>query len=292
MLALLAFGVLAPGCGLRMFLQLTEIPWAKDVRVFLGAGGNSAALLHGTEALLVDPKFNGGSNTVRHTLETELQHKVQRIVITHSHIDHAGGLDVFPDVGVVIAHPNTRARLVASENNRLRDQRVSWADVDQEIHLVLEQEDVIIRYLGVGHTDGDLVVLFPKHKLLMTGDLYLKDTEPHVSEQEGGNILALVSNLERMMTLDFETVLPGHGELATRADLARYRDYLVALEKETRAAIAAGKGEDQAADTVLADAFPDIQWMFPLEKRSTNVRKMYRAVQAARAVTALETGTP
>jgi glyoxylase-like metal-dependent hydrolase (beta-lactamase superfamily II) len=88
-------------------------------------------------------------------------------------------------------------------------------------HLTLFRGDreIQILYLGRGHSDTDLMVYLPKEKVIATGDFF-----------EGSATGALnfgfhdewANNLEKLKAIDFETVVPGHGEPFKGKDYISY----------------------------------------------------------------------
>ncbi|MEW5743583.1 MAG: MBL fold metallo-hydrolase [Myxococcota bacterium] len=266
---LMALGL---GCGVRQFLRMEQVEAGPKLSFFLGGGGNSAALLHDGVAFLVDPKFRPASRRVRQVLEEELGREVRRVVLTHSHGDHASGVELYPGA-VVLAHPATRARLEAE------GVQAGWVEVPNEVRLSLGGEAVRVLYLGGGHTDGDLVVLFEARRLLVAGDLVLERNEPVIDEKAGGDPLALRQTLDRLLELDFERVLPGHGQPVARERVQRVRDYLKAVEEAVRTARARGVGEDAMAGEVKVAGFDDFEPVPFRTDRAETIRLMARAVQ-------------
>ena len=78
-------------------------------------------------------------------------------------------------------------------------------------HLTLFRGDREIRvlYLGRGHSDTDLMVYLPKEKVVATGDFF---EGPATGALNFGFHDEWANNLEKLKALDFETVVPGHGE--------------------------------------------------------------------------------
>jgi len=83
--------------------------------------------------------------------------------------------------------------------------------------------EIQIRHLGRAHTAGDVVVFLPREKVVITGDFLtaglsnLSDSFPE----------EWVASLDELKTLDFGTVLPGHGEAFTdKAKIGYWQDYL------------------------------------------------------------------
>jgi glyoxylase-like metal-dependent hydrolase (beta-lactamase superfamily II) len=124
-------------------------------------------------------------------------------------------------------------------------------------------KEVHIRYFGRGHTDGDAVVYFPDLKVVHTGDLFLaraaraaaapgaaaadrpRGVNIYVDYAQGGSLLEWTDTLDGVLTLDFDTVIPGHGPVSTRDDLIRFRADLEAMSTRMAELIEAGASRQQ-----------------------------------------------
>jgi len=83
--------------------------------------------------------------------------------------------------------------------------------------------EIQIRYLGRGHTAGDVVVFLPNEKVVMTGD-FLTAGMSNLSDSYPDE---WVKSLDELKKLDFDVVLPGHGEAFTdKAKIGYWQDYL------------------------------------------------------------------
>ncbi len=190
---------------------------------------------------------------------------------THQHDDHAGGdLKMLP-LAEVIAHKNVRANLMHIRQPYYEDTpgtpiglpRVTFSD---ELSVHLGPTEVQARYFGRGHTSGDAVVYFPDLKVIHTGDLFLgrppstragTTTRPravniYVDYAQGGSFIEWSRTLERILTLDFDTIVPGHGPVSTRDDLVTFKADLEAMR--SRIAQLIGQGASKEA---VAKAFED-----------------------------------
>jgi cyclase len=83
--------------------------------------------------------------------------------------------------------------------------------------------EIRLLFLGRGHTGGDVVVHLPKERLVVTGDLltagpaYLGD----------GYFTDWIATLEKLKALDFDIVLPGHGDaFKSKAKIDHWQAYL------------------------------------------------------------------
>jgi glyoxylase-like metal-dependent hydrolase (beta-lactamase superfamily II) len=87
---------------------------------------------------------------------------------------------------------------------------------DSELRFDLGNREVRILHLGRGNTAGDAIVFLPKEKILMSGDLVVHP----VPYMFGGYPAEFGGTLRRLDTLEFETLVPGHGEVL-RAEKGR-----------------------------------------------------------------------
>ena len=107
--------------------------------------------------------------------------------------------------------------------------------------------EIQIRYLGRGHTAGDVVVLLPKERIVMTGD-FLTSGLSNMSDSYPEEWAA---SLDALKKLDFDTVLPGHGEAFTdKAKIDYFQAYLRDVWSETSRLKKQGVPAEQAAKQV------------------------------------------
>ncbi len=263
------------GCSAQLFLRVDQRRIDERLLFFLGGGGNSLVLTHGSEAFVCDVKFGSTARQLRFDVERELVKSARRLLLTHSHLDHTGGLALYSEVGAVVVHPNTRKRLQAE------GAIAPFVEVDRELQLLIAGETVRILFAGVGHTDGDLVALLVNRRLLIAGDLLVNGFEPSIDETAGGNALAFRATLDRVLELDFTEALPGHGEPMTRAQVVQVRDYLLAVETVVRQERALGKTVDEAARDIHLDGFDAFEPLaFGASSREKTIRQMYRALES------------
>lgn len=277
---LLAVAAVGSGCALRVFLSVEPERLADNAWALVGGGGNSLVMLDGSYAFAVDVKTGEAAEKQRRIIQVDLGKRLRRILITHSHADHWDGLDLYPDAAVVLAHPRTRDRVAAALQERRSQVVPLWAAVRSDLRLVVGGEEVWIRHLGVGHTDGDLIAHVPRLKLVATGDLFLAGMEPYADSRAGGDLLQMGRTLERVLQLDFDRVLPGHGPLVGREELVRTRDYLGKMEEGVRRAVRDGLEEAAAVEAVRAQlSGVNLDPMPFRSDRDGNIRALYRRVK-------------
>jgi cyclase len=80
---------------------------------------------------------------------------------------------------------------------------------DRELDLDLGNREVQIKFLGRGNTAGDAIAYLPKEKILIAGDLVV-----HPGPYMGSGFPSEWSAaLEKMIAMNPETIVPGHGEI-------------------------------------------------------------------------------
>lgn len=125
------------------------------------------------------------------------------------------------------ARDKLQTQLTSVENNYAsqKELRPTPPNVTLTTQMTLFRGDreIEIRYLGRGHTAGDVVVYLPKEKAVITGDLLTAST----SNLSDSYPVEWAATLEELKKLDFDTVIPGHGEAFTdKAKIDYFAAYL------------------------------------------------------------------
>ncbi len=125
------------------------------------------------------------------------------------------------------AREKLQAQLTSQENNYAsqKELRPTPPNVTLTTQMTLFRGDreIQIRYLGRGHTGGDIVVYLPREKAVITGDLLTSST----SNLSDSYPQEWAATLEELKKLDFDTVIPGHGDAFTdKAKIDYFAAYL------------------------------------------------------------------
>ncbi|MGB5809324.1 MAG: MBL fold metallo-hydrolase [Polyangiales bacterium] len=124
--------------------------------------------------------------------------------------------------------------------------------------------------VGPAHTLGDAVVWVPEDKTLFTGDILFKDAHPIIWQ---GPVSNWIAACERLLELDVETVVPGHGPLTDKSGLRETLHYLRVLTDQTRLRYDADMSVEDAALEVALEEFD--RWI-DAERVYVNVHTLYR----------------
>jgi len=133
---------------------------------------------------------------------------------------------------------------------------------EMTLHRTFQGNDreIQIRFIGRAHTAGDVVVYLPKEKVVMTGDMMVG---AGISNMSDAYVNEWVTTLDNLKKIDFETILPGHGEAFTdKAKIDYWQAYLRDVWTEVSKLKAQGVSAEDAAKradlTKHKDHFPTI----------------------------------
>ena len=124
--------------------------------------------------------------------------------------------------------------------------------------------------IGPAHTRGDLLVFLPEDRLMFSGDILFVGGHPVIWDGPIDNWRAAC---DKILSMDVDIIVPGHGPVAGKEEVRRFRSYLDEMEHETRKRFDAGLDELAAAKDIALDNFED--WN-DAERVYANVAALYR----------------
>ena len=134
-------------------------------------------------------------------------------------------------------------------------------------------------YPGPSHSPDSVVLLFPEERAIYGVD-FVNVNRLALGFPGTGTLAEWISALRAVEALDFDTVLPGHSGVGTKADFSEYRQYFEALQAVVSEAFAA----DTSLEALLAsDALTNYAHMPNYDpQRNTNIAEAYGLLSAGR----------
>jgi glyoxylase-like metal-dependent hydrolase (beta-lactamase superfamily II) len=201
-----------------------------DIHVIMGQGSNVGVLRTGEGAVVVDTMaFRMQGRRIFELAQELAEGPVQAIINTHYHWDHTRGNPAFPGGIRVISTEKTLAYLNAVDAGHWEggaEKTLPNETFTDERRLKIGGKTLRLLHPGRGHTDGDLVVLFEEDRVLHTGDLYFNGRYPNIDLEGGGSVQEWVATIDRVLELDFDKVIPGHGPVSDRAGLIAFQGFM------------------------------------------------------------------
>lgn len=235
---------------------LTAQSLTDDVHVLTGLGGNVAVLRTPEGAVVVDSMtFRMQGQEISRQAEVLTGRPVRVVINTHYHPDHTHGNPGFPTGMRVVATQRTHHHLTTKDAAYWEGDAQSALPnetFDDEHVIKLGDKTIRLLHLGRGHTDGDLVVHVVEDRVLHLGDLLFHGFYPNIDLEAGGSVREWRATLDRILELDFDHVIPGHGPVTDREGIVRFQRFIQELWQVGEAAAKAGKSlEDTLASAEL-----------------------------------------
>ena len=143
-----------------------------------------------------------------------------------------------------------------------------------ELTLHVGSREVRLIEVGPAHTRGDVLVHVPSERTVFTGDILFIGGTPIVW---AGPIANWIAACDRMLGMDLETIVPGHGPITDKQGVRDVRRYLQYVQDEARARFEAGMSVEEAAHDIALGEFSS--WT-DRERIAVNVQTAYRDLGA------------
>lgn len=124
--------------------------------------------------------------------------------------------------------------------------------------------------VGPAHTAGDVLVHVPGAKAVFTGDILFIEGTPIMWN---GPVSNWIAACDRIIAMDVDVIVPGHGPLTDKAGVREVADYLAFIAREARARYDAGLSAEDAARDIGLGRYAT--WK-DAERVAVNVDTLYR----------------
>jgi glyoxylase-like metal-dependent hydrolase (beta-lactamase superfamily II) len=258
-------GAPAPATQQAAAPRVVEVEKLKDnLFVLRGGGGNTAVFVTSSGVVVVDAKLPGWGQPILDKIKELTPKAVTTLINTHTHGDHVSGNVEFPATVDIIVQENTRTNMGKMiPNSTAADQTVPAQTIfqtnngrglpkrtfDTEMKLFTGADEVVLRYFGRGHTNGDAWVVFTALRTVHAGDIFSGKNIPLLDSNNGGSAALIGETLQKAHDSfkNVDTIITGHSTQMTMADLRDYAAFNREFFSEVQAAKKAGRSIDDIA---------------------------------------------
>jgi len=244
----------------------TTAPLSPTLTLLVGRGGNVAISAGADGVFLIDDQLQPLAGQLLAEVRRISDAPVRFVINTHYHSDHMGGNEAAGAAGaVIIAHDNVRKRLTTEQFSSFMERTTPpWpagalpvVTFSDRVTLHLNGEPAQVIHVPHGHTDGDAIIHFPDSDVIHMGDIFFNGTYPYIDLDAGGSVQGMIAAVQAALQRagPDTRIIPGHGPLASRSELAAYGAMLATARDRVQALIDQGQGL-----TEVIAARPTAQW--------------------------------
>lgn len=251
---------------------------------------NSTLVLGDKGAILVD---TGATDAVGALLAKTVAgitpKPVTHVINTHHHGDHYLGNTAFKNAEIISAEKakelidSTGAEWIAMLENmigqKLPNTKAIWAKTtfpeNSRTERVINGVKMVFWVPQGSHTPGDLLVYLPDDKILIGGDVLVNQVVPQMRD---AHVKTWIATLDQTKQFDYKTVVPGHGPLMTKADVARMHAQMEKFYKSIEAGYKKGLTDSEVRKTLDLGGW---QKLHGADNIGSNVNRAYLEIEAA-----------
>jgi glyoxylase-like metal-dependent hydrolase (beta-lactamase superfamily II) len=224
-------------------------------------------------ALVIDPAMTCTAGWLRDEIRRRFNVPVRYVVMTHAHVDHIAGAQVFQkDGAIVVANQRAVEPILGEKLPTAVPDRV----FDREMTITLGGEQILLYRVAPSHSDSMTMVLFSKHRALQCPDVCEVKSMPY-NDFLDFYYTGWIETLDWVLQQDIDVIDIGHYSPGTKADIAAERTYMIDLHRQVLDLVRAGQSWDQLYRNVNFSS--DVQkWIGFDTMKTLNVLGMYRWV--------------
>ncbi len=242
-------------------------------------GGNIGLTLGDDGVAMIDNGLPSVLEILRAEIAKTTDKPIDYLINTHVHGDHIGNNEAYGSGQTnVISHQNLRSSLVKKgittangETQKAPKDYLPVITFSDEMTIHINQDSAKIKHFAAAHTDGDAVVYFKNANVIHTGDIMFNGLFPYIDSGNGGSFNGVLAALQSIHDMSDEKtkIIPGHGPLASKKDVADTIEMLKGTYTAVKALVEAGKTDEEILAANPLKPYAAYNWNFITSERMT-----------------------
>ena len=224
--------------------------------------------------ILADPIGTAFATWLKAELAERFDVPVRYVLYSHYHDDHASGGAVFADTAELVGHENMIANLQAVADDPIfAEVRAPDRTYSDRTTVMLGGKTVEMIHALPSHSTDSSIIFFPDERAVFAVDFVNVRRLPF-QNMPGGTVSDWIdANRDLQARVDYDIMVPAHGNIGTKADLDDSTQYMVELLAAVTEAVEAGLSLEEAQAAVLMEEYSD--WQQYDAWRAMNVQGVY-----------------
>ncbi|MDM8515208.1 MBL fold metallo-hydrolase [Desulfobacterales bacterium HSG16] len=268
--------------------KIVPVAITQQIYMIAGQGGNLGVFIGKDGTFLIDDQFAPLTEKIVAGIKSVGGDHPKFLINTHYHGDHTGGNEKLGQGGTLIfSHDNVRERLkngsfLQAFNTKragLSSEGLPVVTFSKDISFHLNGDTVHATHVPNAHTDGDSFIYFKTANVIHAGDFFFNGFYPFIDVNHGGSLKGIIKAVDIVLSVadDNTKIIPGHGPLADKKQLADYRKMLnTAYERLSKLKAEGKTAKEAAAARPLADL--DADWADGLFSSDRWIELIYSGV--------------
>ncbi|WP_133467923.1 MBL fold metallo-hydrolase [Paraglaciecola marina] len=249
--------------------KITSQNVSGSVHMLKGMGGNIGVSAGEDGILIIDDQFEPLAEKIATAIGDIAKSPMKYVINTHYHGDHTGSNAYFREVqdSTIFAHENVRKRLAEKQDHN--HAALPVVTYQQGLTFHFNNETIKVMHLPAGHTDSDSVIWFENANVLHAGDLFFEGRFPYIDLDGGGTVKGYIENVTKLLNMlnDETQIIPGHGDLATKADYQMLLTMMLDTSEIVKSMKQKAISLEKAIEIGLGDKYKSWSWSFINEER-------------------------
>ncbi len=252
--------------------------------------GANAGIVVGRDGVVVVDTLTSAKEAQRFLkdIRSVTDKPIKYVVNTHHHLDHSLGNSEFVKLGAAVIGQENCRREAQKDADTIIKRALNYGFTAEALEgttvvlptltfadrmtIDLGDRTVEMIYPGPSHTNGSALVLVPDVKVLFAGDALFTNFHPNIRDAD---VYGWIKSLDKIEALDVRKIVPGHGPVSGKQDIADMKQYLLVFDKKAKD-LSAKSSDAEYISSELKKALPPREYFDTFIAASVKAKYLHK----------------